>query len=58
MGFPSKVLGRPESERAFAVFPVGYPADDCVVPDIARKPLDEVVVDPPASNGRPAAGGP
>jgi len=24
--------------------PVGYPADDAVVPDISRKPLGEVMV--------------
>jgi iodotyrosine deiodinase len=48
MAFLSKVLGRPENERPFALFPVGYPAEDCVVPDLTRKPLDEVVAEPPA----------
>ena len=48
MAFLSKVLGRPESERPFALFPVGYPADDCMVPDIHRKPLEDVVAEPPA----------
>lgn len=47
MAFLSKVLGRPENERAFALFPVGYPADDCEVPDITRKPLDQVIAEPP-----------
>jgi nitroreductase len=45
MAFLSKVLGRPENERPFALFPVGYPADDAMVPDIHRKPLDEVMVE-------------
>ena len=31
----------------FAVFPVGYPADDAMVPDLKRKPLDEVIAEPP-----------
>ena len=44
MAFLSKLLERPENERPFAMLPVGYPADDCVVPDISRKPLDDVLV--------------
>jgi len=44
MGFLSKVLQRPEHERAFLLLPVGYPSDDCVVPDIARKSIDEIAV--------------
>lgn len=44
MGFLSELLDRPEHEQAFLVLPVGHPADDCRVPDIDRKPLDEVVV--------------
>jgi len=44
MGFLQKVLKRPEHERAFVVIPVGYPADDCVVPDLKRKGLSEVMV--------------
>ena len=44
MGFLSKVLGRPESERAFVLIPVGYPADSCIVPDIRRKSIEEIMV--------------
>jgi iodotyrosine deiodinase len=44
MAFLSDLLGRPTNERPFILFPVGYPADDCVVPDLVRKPLDEVMV--------------
>ena len=36
MAFLTKVLGRPENERPFAMLPVGYPADDCLVPDIVQ----------------------
>ena len=44
MAFLSKVLGRPENERPFVLFPVGYPLPGVRVPDISRKPLDEVLV--------------
>src|SRR5919202_283131 len=43
MGFLKDLLERPDNERPFILIPVGYPADDAEVPDIAleRKPLDE-----------------
>lgn len=46
MGFLTDVLHRPANERPFLLVPVGYPADDCAVPEaaLARKPLDEVIV--------------
>jgi nitroreductase len=44
MGFLREILGRPENERPYVLVPVGYPADDCVVPDLERKPLDEIRV--------------
>ncbi len=44
MGFLKELLGRPDNERPFILVPVGYPADDAVVPDIEKKPLDETVV--------------
>ena len=43
MGFLRGLLDRPENERPFILIPVGYPADDAVVPDLERKPLDEIV---------------
>ena len=50
MRFLGEILGRPRNEKAFAVIPVGYPAEDAVVPDLVRKSLDQVVVriTPPA----------
>jgi iodotyrosine deiodinase len=45
MAFLTKLLERPENERPFCMFPIGYPADDCVVPDLRRKSLDEVMVE-------------
>lgn len=44
MGFLNEILGRPSNERPFAVIPVGRAAPDAEVPDIPRKPLDEVTV--------------
>lgn len=41
MKFLNEILGRPSNERAYLLIPVGYPADDCRVPDIERKKLDE-----------------
>ncbi len=43
MAFLSRELGRPANERPFALLPVGYPADDCQVPDLTRKTLDEIL---------------
>lgn len=44
MGFLSKVLDRPAHERPFLVLPVGHPARGCTVPDIHRKPIEEIMV--------------
>lgn len=44
MGFLGQLLGRPENEKAFLLMPVGYPAADARVPDLRRKPLDEIAV--------------
>ena len=42
MGFLNEILDRPENERPFLLLVVGYPAKDAVVPDITRKPLNEI----------------
>lgn len=44
MAFLTKTLGRPENERPFVMFPVGHPLPGVRVPDLARKPLDQVAV--------------
>lgn len=44
MAFLTRTLGRPENERPFVMFPVGYPLPGVRVPDLERKPLDEVMV--------------
>jgi len=43
MRFLGEILERPKNERAFVVIPVGYPAENCRVPDITRKPLDQIL---------------
>ena len=50
MAFLRDLLGRPNSERPFILFPIGYPAEDCRVPDLKRKPLGEVMVEVKASS--------
>ena len=42
MNFLSTILKRPANEKAFLVIPVGYVAEECWVPDIKRKTLNEV----------------
>lgn len=44
MNFLSEVLKRPENERPFLLIPVGYPDEEAYVPDLKRKPLDQVAV--------------
>ena len=44
MKFLTTILERPSNERPFVLFPVGYPADDALVPDLQRKSLDEVAI--------------
>ena len=39
MKFLREILGRPVNEKPYLLMPVGYPAHDCVVPDISKKPL-------------------
>jgi iodotyrosine deiodinase len=42
MGFLNEILDRPENERPFIVIPVGYPAADATVPQLAKKRLEDV----------------
>lgn len=45
MAFLSRLLDRPKNERPFCLFPIGYPAADCMVPRLQRKPLEEVLIE-------------
>jgi iodotyrosine deiodinase len=44
MAFLAQILGRPAHERPFLLIPVGHPAEGCTIPDIQRKPLDQILV--------------
>lgn len=44
MGFLREILGRPPHEHAMLVMPVGYPAEDAAVPNLSRKPLEDVAI--------------
>jgi iodotyrosine deiodinase len=45
MQFLAEILGRPKNESAYLLLPVGYPADGAQVPDIARRPLSETLIE-------------
>ena len=38
------LLQRPANEKLLMLLPVGYPATDATVPDLKRKPLDDIMV--------------
>ena len=42
MGFLTRILKRPSNERPYMVLPVGYPAEDVLVPNITKKTFPEV----------------
>lgn len=44
MNFLQQILNRPDNERPFLLIPVGYPADDAVVPDLRRKTAEEFII--------------
>jgi len=43
MKFLNQILGRPATEKPFLLLVVGYPAEDCQVPDIKRLPTSKVI---------------
>ena len=51
MHFLATILGRPSNEKPYILFPVGYPTSDCEVPDLVRKPLEEISVWNPQASG-------
>ena len=44
MKFLGPILNRPKYERPYLLIPIGYPADGCVVPDLQRKSLEQIMV--------------
>ena len=44
MKFLNELLGRPDNERPFLILVAGYPDEDAMVPDITKKPIDDIAV--------------
>ncbi len=44
MQFLLDILCRPVNEKPYLVMPVGHPAPDARVPDLVRKPLEEILI--------------
>ncbi len=44
MRFLNGILERPANEKPYILFPIGYPAENAVVPDLQRKPLEDIAV--------------
>ena len=42
MNFLGEILERPANEKAYLLIPVGYPDDDAEVPEITKKPFDDI----------------
>ncbi len=55
MAFLTRLLERPENERPFALFPIGFPAPGCEVPALTRKTLEQVMVRFPAGSEESSA---
>ncbi len=54
MGFLAGILGAPRNHRPYLLIPVGYPAPGAQVPDIGKKPLEEILTrfdSPPTPGG-------
>ncbi len=42
MKFMNQILARPSNEKPYMLIVAGHPSDDATVPDIKRKPFDEI----------------
>jgi iodotyrosine deiodinase len=42
MSFLNEILDRPKNEVPYLLLVVGHPAENCQVPDISRKPLEQI----------------
>ncbi len=42
MGFLNQLLHRPDNEKPYILLVVGYPAEHCLVPNIQKKPLEQI----------------
>jgi len=44
MKFLNGLLGRPSNERPFLILVVGYPDEAATVPDLTKKPIEDIAV--------------
>jgi iodotyrosine deiodinase len=44
MKFLAEILERPENERAYLNIPFGFPADNCDVPNLNRKDINDILI--------------
>ncbi|MDA0328691.1 MAG: nitroreductase family protein [Gemmatimonadetes bacterium] len=44
MKFLNGLLGRPSNERPFLILVVGYPDEGATVPDITKKPIEDIAI--------------
>lgn len=44
MKFLQEILSRPKNEKPFVLIPVGYPAENALIPDISRKAIEEIMI--------------
>ena len=42
MGFMNEIFARPGNEKPYLLLVVGYPADNCRLPDIKRKTYEQI----------------
>lgn len=42
MGFLNELLERPDNEKPYILLVVGYPKDDCMIPNIRKKALSDI----------------
>ena len=44
MKFLNELLGRPHNERPFLILVVGFPEEEATVPDITKKPIEDIAI--------------
>lgn len=44
MKFLAEILERPENERAYLNIPFGFPSDNCEVPNLDRKDINDIMI--------------
>jgi iodotyrosine deiodinase len=44
LGFLNRILHRPDNERPYLLLVAGYPAENCQVPKITKRPFEDVVI--------------